>query len=119
MKFVARLCSCSQAEQSVCEHLQEVAELCEKFAQKVGVPEAGRLLGLLHDFGKYSSEFQKYIRAEKKVKILKKGKIDHATAGAQWIWQHCEKRGEAGRLMGQMLAICLASHHGGLLCLIV
>ena len=115
MKFVARLCSCSQAEQSVCEHLQEVAELCEKFAQKVGVPEAGRLLGLLHDFGKYSSEFQKYIRAEKKVKILKKGKIDHATAGAQWIWQHCEKRGEAGRLMGQMLAICLASHHGGLL----
>lgn len=111
MNYIARFRPFDQAEQSVYEHLQEAAELCEKFAQKMGVPEAGRLLGLLHDFGKYSNAFQAYLRGNE----AKRGDVDHSTAGAQWIWQHCEKRGEAGRLVGQILAVCLASHHGGLL----
>lgn len=111
MKFIARLCACSQTEQSVCEHLQEAAELCEKFAKKIDAEYAGRLIGLLHDFGKYSNEFQAYLRGNE----AKRGDVDHSTAGAQWIWQHCGKYGERGCLIGQMLAVCLASHHGGLL----
>lgn len=40
-----------QTAQSVLEHLRKTSEICEKLVGKTGVPEAGRLLGLLHDFG--------------------------------------------------------------------
>jgi CRISPR-associated endonuclease/helicase Cas3 len=108
---IARLRSSDQAAQPVFAHLQEVSETCARLAQKIGAEDAGRLIGLLHDFGKYSAAFQDYLRGND----AKRGDVDHSTAGAQWIWRHCEERGEAGRLMGQILAVCLASHHGGLL----
>jgi len=46
------------------EHLFEVAEIAKNLAAKIAVPEAGELIGLLHDFGKYSEAFQTYISAE-------------------------------------------------------
>ncbi len=115
-----------QTEQSVFEHLKEVSAICGKLAQKIDASEAGQLLGLLHDIGKYSSDFQNYIKSATDMlnpdiddeyvdsKTLK-GKIDHSTAGAQWVWQRFNDYGPQGKLVGQMLAVCLASHHGGLL----
>ena len=46
-----------------------------------------------------------------------KGKIDHSTAGAQWVWQELSKYGKngEGKLCGQILALCIASHHSGLI----
>ncbi len=107
-------------------HLSEVGELASVFAKKVGVENVGRLLGLLHDFGKYSSEFQAYLKSATGVtnpdedeyvnsKYLK-GKIDHSTAGAKLIWQELQKIGNgSGALCGQILALCIASHHSGLI----
>ncbi|WP_010603696.1 CRISPR-associated endonuclease Cas3'' [Pseudoalteromonas maricaloris] len=48
--------------QSVLEHLLGVSALTAKLATKIGFAEQGRLIGLLHDFGKYSTEFQEYTR---------------------------------------------------------
>ncbi|MCI5138532.1 MAG: CRISPR-associated endonuclease Cas3'', partial [Candidatus Electrothrix sp. AR1] len=115
-----------QTEQSVLKHLQEVSAICGRLSWKAGAEEVGLLLGLLHDFGKYSNDFQIYIQSATGMlnpdidneyvdaKALK-GKIDHSTAGAQWIWQRFRGYGPQGKLVGQMLAVCLASHHGGLL----
>ena len=46
-----------------------------------------------------------------------KGKIDHSTAGAQYIWNEMRKIGRAGQgaLSAQILSICVASHHSGLI----
>lgn len=41
------------------EHLEGVARLAGEFAGKIGLPMVGELLGLLHDLGKYRSEFEK------------------------------------------------------------
>ncbi len=116
--------------QSVMDHLFEVARLTRQFAQKLGVPDLGELLGLLHDFGKYSQSFQDYIKSATGMlnpdidddyvdsKSLK-GKIDHSSAGAQWIWErfrHYETgRFPVGKYASQIIAICLASHHSGLI----
>ncbi|GAB6081335.1 hypothetical protein JCM30471_02490 [Desulfuromonas carbonis] len=111
--------------QSVESHLEAVAGICRLLAQKIGVPESGELLGLLHDLGKYSGEFQAYIKSATGMlnpdidedfvdSKEQKGKIDHSTAGAQWIWQYCRNYGDRGKLVGQIFATCLASHHGGL-----
>ncbi len=112
--------------QSVRCHLAAVGNLCRDLSTKVGVPELGELLGLLHDFGKYSEQFQAYIKSATGIynpdldddyvdtKVVR-GTIDHSTAGAQWLWQLSCNYGEAGKLIGQILALCLASHHGGLI----
>jgi CRISPR-associated endonuclease/helicase Cas3 len=115
--------------QSLAEHLLAVALLAKKFARKLGFEKMAELLGLLHDLGKYSEAFQRYIGsalghidpdADDYVDARAlKGKIDHSSAGAQFAWQSLAKRGERGSILGQWLALCLASHHSGLIdCLV-
>lgn len=49
--------------QTLDEHLMETADIAKTLASKLDLPMAGELLGLMHDFGKYSNDFQDYIRA--------------------------------------------------------
>ena len=119
----------AHAGQTLEEHLWGVAELAKAHAEKISMGNYGELLGLLHDFGKYSSEFQKYIKdairkndpqfnpdedEDFEDPTGKKGKIDHSTAGAQFLGR---KNGSsnAHKLLGQFLSLCLVSHHSGLI----
>lgn len=103
-----------------------VATLASTFAGKVGLGKQGELLGLLHDFGKYSQAFQTYLKSA--VGALNqdededwvdatylKGKVDHSTAGAQLVWQALAGGGPAGHAVAQIAALCVASHHSGLI----
>lgn len=83
------------------DHLGAVAELTEERASKFGAAKLGEIIGLTHDIGKYSAEFQKRLEG-------KKDKVDHATAGAQ------EMRRRFGKRIGTALAFTVAGHHGGL-----
>lgn len=126
-EFVAHVREADGGVQTVKTHLQEVAVIARKLAEKIGAPQAGELIGLMHDFGKYSQAFQNYIQSgtgkldpdsENFVDAkAQKGKIDHSTAGAQWVWEALSKYGKngEGRLCGQILALCIASHHSGLI----
>lgn len=110
-------------------HLDEVGTISAHFAKKIGITDVGRLIGLLHDFGKYSQQFQSYIKsatgeinpdADDYVDAKgMKGKVDHSTAGAQFVWQRLSRFGKSGagqgELCGQILALCIASHHSGLI----
>ncbi|WP_445367220.1 CRISPR-associated helicase Cas3' [Methylomonas sp. BW4-1] len=125
--YVAHVRHVDGAIQTVSEHLFEVAEIAKNLAAKIAVPEAGELIGLLHDFGKYSEAFQTYISTETGLlapdgddQPNQKGKVDHSTAGAQWVWDALSKFArngshDEGKLCGQILALCIASHHGGLI----
>lgn len=44
-----------------------------------------------------------------------KGKIDHSTSGAQFIWEQLSNKGMLERATGQILALCIVSHHSGLI----
>lgn len=142
-KFIAHPDFENGQHQSVKQHLQAVAELSAKLAAKLGFAEQGRLIGLMHDFGKYSSAFQNYMQlivaeqmgynpdndkgsAETSTSKSLKGKIDHSSAGAQWV---CKALGsQLGKLqqqdqaltpyglaITQALSMCIASHHSGLI----
>lgn len=127
-KNIAHYRSSDNTAQTVDEHLTGVGEISQKFTAKIGLPDTGMLLGLLHDLGKYSQLFQSYIKSSAGLlnpdidndyvdKKAFKGKIDHSTAGAQWVWRRFNNNeyGLQGKLVGQILAICLASHHGGMI----
>ncbi|MEK6967400.1 MAG: CRISPR-associated endonuclease Cas3'', partial [Nanoarchaeota archaeon] len=51
-----------QQWQKLDEHLKNVATLARQFAEPFGGGEWAELAGWLHDIGKYSKEFQKYIK---------------------------------------------------------
>ena len=51
-----------EREQPLKAHLSAVAESCRTVGLGIGLPITFYLVGLLHDMGKYSREFQDYIR---------------------------------------------------------
>ena len=122
--YIAHLRKSDEQIQSVQAHLKETAALAKVFAQKLNLESAGELLGLMHDFGKYSRKFQKYIHDETGLfnpdlddeeSTPDGSKVDHSTAGAQWVYRELRKFGAEqgiGELFGQMLGLCIASHHG-------
>lgn len=87
--------------QPLIEHLRGVSELAGHFADAFGEGEMGKLVGLYHDVGKYSQEFQDYIRAGGGQKV------DHSSAGMQELMAERKKELIAA-------AFCVAGHHGGL-----
>ena len=61
--FIAHHREFDHAEQTVYEHLHEVSFICKQLTEKIGLADAGELLRLLHDFGKYSKQFQSYVQS--------------------------------------------------------
>jgi len=123
--FIAHVRS-DKKRQYLVTHLQGVARLTAEFAAKFGLSSQGELIGLLHDLGKYSAAFQSYIQSatgllnqdedEEFVDAAGlKGKIDHSTSGAQFIWQNLANKDALAQITGQILALCVASHHSGLI----
>lgn len=120
--YIAHVRKADGQPQSLQTHLIETAEIAKLLAAKLDLDQAGELLGLMHDFGKYSQDFQEYIKSVTGINpdaddyVLPNGKkIDHSTAGTQWVYRELRKFGAAqgiGELFGQMLGLCIASHHG-------
>ena len=122
--YIAHVRKADGQPQSLQTHLTETAEIAKSLAAKLDLDQAGELLGLMHDFGKYSRKFQKYIHDETGLfnpdlddeeSTPNGSKVDHSTAGAQWVYRELRKFGAAqgiGELFGQMLGLCIASHHG-------
>ena len=60
--MIARTDEDGNPTQTLVEHCTNVADLCRRFAAKFGSENEAYIMGLLHDFGKASPEFQAYIQ---------------------------------------------------------
>lgn len=90
------------------EHLRRVAERTADFAAEFSAAEWAYLAGLWHDLGKYSTEFQQYLRAANDAHIEgSPGRVNHSTAGALQSMVRFDK-------LGLILAYLVAGHHAGL-----
>lgn len=102
-------------KQSLEDHLRGTAVISRSFASKVGMGDAGAVMGLLHDLGKATNAFNDYILMEDSSRL--RGTIDHSTAGAQYL-QSFRKTGKdeaTSSLAIEMMQISIASHHSGLI----
>lgn len=100
-------------QHSLEEHLIEVGWLAAKFAESFGNSDWAHLAGLWHDLGKYSPDFQSYIKSRSGFDPDAHlegtpGKVNHSSAGALLA---IERLNKAGRI----LAYLIAGHHTGLL----
>lgn len=124
-EFIAHRREKDGEAQSLQSHLLQTSVIAGRFASKIGLKNAGRIIGLLHDLGKASKDFQNYIQsatgkidpdADDYVDAKEqKGKIDHSSAGAQFIYRVLIKKGSKGIIAAQFLSLCIASHHSGLI----
>ena len=81
-------------------HLIDTAARAAASLESVSGAKFARTAGLLHYLGKYTQAFQRRLEG--------KARVDHSTAGAKVAVERY------GRILGRMIAFCIAGHHAGL-----
>lgn len=124
MNYIARSNKSGKC-QTLVNHLTGVSKKIRSLADSDVYSE---ITGMLHDTGKYSVAFQEYLRAnsdennESEKDSL--NKVDHSSAGAQWILSLlCNRAEQIGdeeikrmaKLIARMISHCVVGHHSGLL----
>ena len=108
--MIAHIREKDKAEQSVSIHCQETANICARYAGSIHAAQIGKLQGLLHDIGKFTKVFEKYIRQETKIR---RGDIDHSYAGAKYLYQLAEQTDDNKYVaVVQLIVHTVLSHHG-------
>ncbi len=100
-------------KQSVQEHNRNVAQLAEQKVERIGLGKLAYLTGYLHDIGKYSTRFQKYITAQEGTK----GSVIHSTAGLRYIFDAVERLHPTQKWLAELVGFSVASHHGLMDCI--
>lgn len=134
--YIARFRVNDFEKQELKEHIREVQKLAAAMGKRVDLRRTVSskelhsdkkatlentlsLVGLLHDFGKYSIKFQRFIheewrRAKEGIESKRQSGIDHGVYGAKYIYDLSGKYGPNGRIVGELLANVICYHHGGL-----
>lgn len=106
--------------QPLSTHLTQTGEQCANFASVLGCKELGRLLGLVHDVGKYSKQFQRYLQRSVDGGETKRGEIRHAVY-ALLLLRRISADLNKGRYVTvfDLLSNVVASHHGHLMDMLI
>lgn len=117
--YIAHYRQADSKIQTVEEHLLGVAYYTSQAARKIGLENWGYLVGLFHDLGKWTNAFNNYIMSGTGLLTDKDAgyiniskmerKLDHATAGAQYIFHS-----DVNKMLGLIAGVLIKSHHGGL-----
>jgi CRISPR-associated endonuclease/helicase Cas3 len=94
------------------EHLRETAELAAIFSDEFDSREWGYVLGMVHDAGKATSEWQNYLGNKsgynEEASSETPGRVEHSGPGAKLA------EDVFGKTIGRFLSYCIAGHHAGL-----
>jgi len=100
------------------EHITQVGDLCQHAAAPLGLSQTALLLGLLHDMGKATADFETYLLAAWDHPATAASPHHHAPTGAIFIYHRwfCAKNAKVlQRFTAQLLALCVYGHHAGLM----
>ncbi|MFL9503711.1 CRISPR-associated endonuclease Cas3'', partial [Rhodopseudomonas palustris] len=86
------------------DHLRQVADLAAAKAAPLGLAEAARLAGKLHDFGKHDPAFDRVLQGRQE-------RVDHSTAGGMFL---IRRSAHGTGFAADLLAQAILGHHAGL-----
>lgn len=110
MEYLAHIADDGR-EQTVGEHLRSAAEYSSRALAPAGLCEAGYLCALLHDCGKYTELFDRYIHSNGE---MRRGSVNHTFSGVRLIMERCHNEPPASTrdIFGELLAYAVGAHHG-------
>ena len=93
------------------DHVRKVAELCSQDGRWFGASSLGHLIGLVHDVGKASYSWQRYLLSSEQEE-----KIPHAPVGAKMLYQIADEVSvdKWGKYAVEIVALVVWGHHSGL-----
>ncbi|MCD8191101.1 MAG: CRISPR-associated endonuclease Cas3'' [Clostridiales bacterium] len=99
-----------QKNQDWGQHCQNVAHLCLLAASRLRLESLAKLIGLLHDFGKGTQDWQDYLFD------IGHKHPPHAALGALYAWRRWgeSEQDVKKRRTAQLISLCIAGHHAGL-----
>ncbi|WP_429948693.1 CRISPR-associated helicase Cas3' [Enterococcus sp. AZ101] len=112
--YIAHVRKSDGEEQLLKDHLTECAELSADWGGKIRLRKTSYLAGLLHDLGKYSNEFQEYLKkAVADPKSVTRGSVDHSTAGGKLLFDYCHRnsRDPFSYILAELVGNAIISHH--------
>ena len=105
-----------QVVQSVSEHCRRVAGYTGDRMSGLGLYNSGYLAGLVHDMGKYTKEFERYINLAAKGEDVIRGSVNHTFAAVIYLshWRTTQKYRfpEYTEKTVRLLAFVCGAHHG-------
>ncbi|GHV37578.1 hypothetical protein FACS1894187_14670 [Synergistales bacterium] len=115
--YISRIAA-DKREQMTVGHLRKSAEHAEILGLKFHMPSLARTSAFFHDMGKFSTAFVEYLRRSCKSKSddqdkPRRGSVIHSTQGAKYIYESFADKDSA--TAAEIVAICIAGHHGGLM----
>ena len=115
--YLAHIRRDESAEQTIRSHLLRVGNLMAMYAAGLGLSSMAQLIGILHDLGKCTRAFANYLEwcREHPGDYSQKGKVDHSTAGGQFLMRRYGNRGDAALLTVHIASLVIFSHHTGLM----
>ena len=114
--YIAHIRESDGREQLLSAHCRNVAALCSRGAEIVGLSKLAELIGLTHDMGKATDEFADYLRAALRDDKAK-SPHHHAPTGAIYAYRRWFMRENASaceRAAAQIAMLCILGHHAGL-----
>ncbi|MFV0362626.1 MAG: CRISPR-associated helicase Cas3' [Suipraeoptans sp.] len=94
-------------KQSVKEHCTNTANIASSLCELDVLKNAAWCAGMLHDCGKLSSNFRDYINKAMNGSSVKRGEVDHSTAGGIFVEEQ-----DVNDFLKDMLQVAIFSHHG-------
>lgn len=98
--------------QTVSEHCRKTAAYAAQALKPVSLSACGYLAGLVHDAGKYTEQFRRYLCEG----IGPRGSVNHTFAAVRLLLArfraHAEELGDFADITSELLALAAGGHHG-------
>ena len=113
--YCAHISADLSRKQTCSMHSEATASLAESILTPLGLGSCGKLVGFLHDCGKFSDEFNTYLHKASQGEPVKKGSVIHSFAGVRYLLDNFHSKNNTSNLFditAEILAASIGSHHG-------
>lgn len=98
--------------QTISQHCKKTAQYCSETLKTIGLEKFGYYIGIMHDAGKFSNEFQEYIKKSANGEDVKRGSVIHTFTAVAYTLKRFHTGEQHEKLTAELAAWAIGSHHG-------